>query len=320
MLARQKTTVQEPLNVPFGGLAKALITFSKIVDFMRRWESLGRFNTSIDLGGGMGGWSAFFRGAGIVGHTTNVDLADYSGITRDGYFQAFLSLVANLTDDVIGQTTQLGLKRAKRAFDLPPDIPVLANVHADFPEFPKVDAFQHRDLFEAEGIYDLVSSCCTLDLYDLDHTFAKIRSLLGDNGVYVGLEEYWWWIANSSGIQSLLPYAMQRLTREEFRQYVSQHRPKFQSSFDALYDYLYAGKRPLVDDWRAAAQRQGLALIAVERIVPKRHHRAPICPPALFRKGLISADEILRDIHRHTPRAGIEDLMTSSIMLLAKKV
>lgn len=286
--------------------------FSYVVQFLQRWRLSGPWQRAIDLGGAYGVFSALLKASGLAREVAYVDLLNYAAITPD--YQEFLN---NLEEIAAAGTVEL--EKARNMLDFFPGSPSLFGMHRQFPNLAQVDEFQHGDLFHVTEKFDLVTSIATVDLFDLDATLAKVREMMAPNGLFVCLEEYWWWIVNSTCVAGHFPYTVQRLTAADLGRYVEEHHPHLMPSLDARLNYLYGGKRPTMTDWCAAAERQGLRVIAIDRIMPKNHHRVGFKVTSLLKLPDFNLNEILRDIRHYRPDVGVDDLLTSINVLAMVK-
>jgi len=291
---------------------KTLTVFSYLAWFLNRWGRLQIWDNAIDLGGAHGTLSALLKSSGLAKRATSVDIADYSNISAD--FDAFCRQATTVAASA-GQR----LQAAKDVLDFFPNQEPLVGIWHDFPSSAAVDEFQHGDLFAVTGKYDLVTSFATLDLFDLDRVCAKVRDLLTDDGLFVCIEEYWWWTINSSCIVGHFPYAMQRLTRSDLQRYVAEHHPSLLPSLDARWRFLYDGTCPTISDWIAAADRHGLRLVGIDRVMAKRHHRLPFLARTMLRDSAFNLQEIIRDIRHFRPDVAVDDLLTSISTIALEK-
>jgi len=307
---RQPDWTAESFRKPF---IKNYVAFSYLTSFLKRCGLLRKWPTALDIGGGYGMISALFRASGLARHVTNVDIMDFSEVTPE--YQTFVARIGELA-----ALDPKSLKKAQDTFDFFPTNASHSAFYGDFTEAAQVDEFLHTDILSVTGTYNIVTAICTIDLFDLDVILSKIRTLLADGGMFVCLEEYWWWIANSSAIFGHFPYAEQRLTSADLYRYVSEFHPEIMPSLDARLNYLFAGKRPTFSDWRAAAERHGLEIVGLDRIIPKQHHRIPFSLPETIKLPQFKLPEILRDIHCYQPAINADDLQTSiSALAMVKK-
>lgn len=314
-LAVAKRTADFDAVQSFRGLYKSLVIFSKLTHFLKRLSLLQTWRRSIDIGAGWGSMSAFFKASGFVEHATNLDLVDYTKALGDYSYQTFLRGMRTVDG---GTATRI--QGAKFAFDHYPDASLGTGLHGDFPCPAVVDDFQHRDFFEAIGHYDLITAVGVLDLFDIEAALAKVAELLTDDGLFLCLDEYWWFPANSSCISAHFPYAVQRLSYSDLERYIGEYHPEMLPSLPARMHYLFNGKPPTLNDWREMARRQGLRLIASERIMPQRHHRLVDSPVSMLSQDWCRPADVLRDIGYIKSDVTLDDLKTSSVILAFKKL
>ena len=302
--------------------AKDLVAFSAMLRFLERWNLLSRRERSLDLGGAHGTCAALFKGAGFVSHATNLDLHDYSAVIGEDYFARFVEFINELEvlEGAEADRVKQTIRVAKYLWDLFPQQDLATGLHLSYPIAPRVDEWQMKDIFNATGKYDLVTTFYVFDLLDLDKALAKVRELLTDDGIFVCSDEYWWFPINSSMIVGHFPYAMQRLSYADLERYVSEHHPEILPGFKERYHFLYGGtKPPTINDWFTIARRQGLRTVAFERVVPKVSHRIKDCPPQLMQQPWFDPQEVLRDIEHIRPGVVLDDLMTADIHIAMVK-
>lgn len=292
---------------------KTLVVFSYIAWFLERWGRLQRWESAIDLGGAYGTLSALLKASGLAKRVTSVDICDYSDVTAD--FSGFCAQINEIT-----ARGGRRLQSTKDILDFFPNQDPRAGIWHDFPLPAKVDEIRHGDLFDATGKYDLVTSFATLDLFDLDRVCAKVRDLLTDDGVFICIEEYFWWTINSSCLFGHFPYAHQRLTRTDLKRYMAENHPEMLASFDARYNFLYDGTCPTMTDWIAAADRNGLRLVGMERVMAKRHHRLPFLTRTMLHDGKLNLHDVIQDIRQFRPDVAVEDLLTSISTIALEKI
>jgi hypothetical protein len=302
----------------FASPAKDLVEFSAMVYFMDRFGLLRRRKHGIDLGGAEGTCISLFKAAGHIEHATNLDLVDYSQVTGDGYFDDFIAYVRDLDskNDAEAESVRQAIRRGKIAFDYFPQQSLSMGVYDQFPNCAGITENLHMDVYSATGKYDLVTAFACLEHLDLELAFPKIRELMTDDGSFVCLDAYWWWAMNSSGVIGHFPYVAQRLSFPDLQRYVIANHPEYAAGLSARYFHVHEGQQhPTLNDWFGLARKHGLRPIAVERIVPKHHHRLKDCPPAIFAESHFNHQEVLRDIHYLKPDVTVDDLFTSAFFI-----
>jgi len=295
------------------GYLKTLVGFSYMAWFLENWGLLRQWDAAIDLGGGSGVLSALLKGSGLVKRATSIDLMDYSAISPN--HQEFINNLPAIAAEGAER-----IQRAKNIYDFFSKQHYLAGIFNSFPNPAKVDCVEHDDLFNATGKYDLVTSLLAIDMLDLNQSLAKVATLLKPGGLYVAIEEYWWWIANSTGIQGHFPYAVQRLSKNDLRRYVGEFHPELAINLDARLNYIFGGFAPTMTDWSLIAERHGLRVVALDRVKAKQHHRLPVDIQTVMRSRAFNITDLLRDIRCFRPDIGHEDLLTSISAVAMVKV
>jgi hypothetical protein len=309
---------------------KDLVWFSKIMFFLDRWDLMSlRKNSgrsrSLDINGGTGAVAALLKAAGFVEHATVQEMADYSSVIEPDAFDALLDFLRkgiadDQNKDVLAADGRKLLQKFKYAFDLFPTQHPMTGIFNHFPARAQVDRYLKNGFYETRGAYDLITGVAAFDALNIDRALGKVRDLLTDDGLFVCLDEYWWWPINSSAIIGHFPYVMQRLSYPDLERYIAEHHPAFVPGLKDRYDYLYEGTpAPTLNDWFALAAKNGLRTVAVERIMPIHHHRLGQCPPKLLQQPWFNPDEILRDIKYRKPDVVLPDLLTSSFLIAMTK-
>lgn len=300
---------------------KDLVWFSKLALFMDHWGLWHKRSRALDLGGGRGATSAFLKASGLVAHATTQDLIDYSSV-KGNYYDTFIADVKAALGSGAPKHAEAAqaIQGMKESFDLYPQHHLMTGIFQDFVGPARIDQRLHADIYEVEGTFDLITSAAFFDALDIDRALSKVHDLLADGGVFVCLDEYWWWAINSSALVGHFPYVMQRLSYSDLEKYIAAHHPAFLPGLKDRCDFLYAGTTPpTINDWQAIAAKKGLRTVAIERIMPLRHHRLRQCPPKLMYKPWFKSDEVLRDIRYRKPDVSFEDLLTSSFVIAMTK-
>lgn len=267
-------------------------------------------------GGAEGTCAALFRAAGLVEHATNLDLADYSQVTSGSLFDEFLIFMRDIDTSARkgSVTAREVLLKTKSTFDFFPNQKPSFGIYQNFTAPAVVDEYRQQDIFDLTGTYDLILTFAVFDLLDIDKALAKVREVIAPDGLFVCMDEYWWYPINSSAIVGHFPYAMQRLSYKDLERYVGEHRPDRLPGLEDRYAFLYGGTQPpTINDWFRLAEKNKLRPVAVERIMSKNSHRLKDSPIAIFKNDCFNPDDVLRDIRYMKPDVVAEDLFTSHI-------
>lgn len=302
--------VDRPYHV--GSPLKDWVEFSSLIHFMGRSGVLRNYDRMVDLGGADGSVARFFKGMGLVKDSTNVDIDDYTKVATDELFLKFAALISDL-DALTPEATAL-VQRSKQAFAHFHHSTLPDGLMTKFPLAPTLDRNIHASVMDIEGQWDLITSLCCFDYFDINSALKKVKSLLAPGGVFVGFFEYWWWPLNSTGVLGHFPYACQRLSFEDLERYIPEHHPEYVMNLYEKYHYFHEGmQHPTITDWFNAAVENGLRPVAVERVTPLSHHRHPETPYHMFASPWFDYREVLRDIHHLKPDVTVDDLFTSII-------
>lgn len=302
-----------PMNP--GSVLKNWAEFSSVVHFMAKAGVLRRFGNGVDLGGASSACIRMFKAAGFIEHATNVDLDDYSKLGGDAFFRECFQFLRAF-DSTATPEMKEALQRAKNAFDTFSNVGLMDGIVSTLKRSPDLDSNLHMDLMETPGTYDLVTAFCCFDYLEINKALKKVRSLLNPGGVFVGVLEYWWWPINSTGILGHFPYAGARLSLDDLTKYYAEYHSDLIENLYFKYSYFHEGQQhPTINDWFAAAKENGLRPVAVERIMPSRHHRIPDTPYQIFSSPGFDHRDVLRDIHHLKPDVTVDDLYTSAIRL-----
>jgi len=307
-------TTLEQGKLSWANPAKDLVEFSGMMAFMQRFGLLGKFGNSIDLGGAEGTVSALLRSLGLVQHSTNLDLIDFTPQTGPDYFKEFLQLM--YSDSPAKAALEKGIRKAKLTFDYLPDEPYLSGLFFGRPELAVVDRHIHGTVESATGSYDLISAFSCFEHLDLDGALAKTRSLMKPGGLFVSQNEAWYWVYNSLGVVGHFPYTAARLTHADIDRYLSQFHPTLVAGYRRRLEQIrQTQQRPTIKDWFDLGRKHGLRPVAVERVMPRQHPQIAPCPPNLFMKDYFDHREVLADIHMFEPNVSTDDLLTYAIRI-----
>lgn len=293
---------------------KNWVGFSALVHFLSRYGLLQPRKAGVDLGGASGTCIRLFKAAGLLDYSVNVDIDDYQHLVSEKFFAGMLPMLRDIENQ--GPDFHKLVRRAKEVYDHCQNLGIGDGLVREFPREPTLDKNFHLDLMELPGTYDFATSLYCFDYFDLDRLLPKLRAILNPGGVFVGYVEYWWWPVNSTGIVGDFPYAGARLSLGDLTRYYTEHHPDLLPNLELKYNYFHQGKHhPTLTEWFALARKHGLRPLAVERVVPKTHHRLPDCPPRLFASPWFDEREVLRDIHYLKPDVTADDLFTSGLRI-----
>lgn len=314
--ANQKS-VRTGMRMPFTAPAKDFVNFSALMRFMNSHDLIRTFDRGIDIGGAEGTCIALTKASGLIEHATNLDIADYSSMVESDYFDEMIKFIRGLDLD---QGTEAGhvrtaLSKAKQSFDYYPEMPPPFGLYNDFPASATVDEFCHVDFRDATGKYDLITSYATFEHFELSMALAKVRDLLTDDGLFVCMDGYWWFPMNSAGVVGNFPYCSQRLCDDDLERYLTEHHPDMSEFALKRLQHIHGGERLTINDWFSIARKNELRPIAIERIVPKYHHRIADEPSFIFLQPNFNHEEVLRDIHYSKPDVTVDDLFTSAFRI-----
>lgn len=300
-------------------LAKDLVLFSSLVDFLKRNGALRHFNTAIDLGGAEGTVIRLFRSCGFVENATNLDIVEFSSVADDAFFQDFIDRITGPTEWAHNPDHPVtdAIQWAKIHLDFHPMTPTLAGLVGGFKNAPDAQNIV-ANVYDARGSYDLIVANALLEFVDLDRALPKIRELMAPDGLFVGCLNFAWCPVIPSGLVGDFPYMAQRLSINDTRRYLEEHRPEQLFNFDDRYNYFHQGKqRPslsqLIEHFAAA----GLQVIAAERISPIRSKRYTDTPRSMAEQTWFNQAEVLRDVQHINPTVTGDDLMTTAVRIAA---
>ncbi|MGE0254633.1 MAG: hypothetical protein AB7N54_04220 [Alphaproteobacteria bacterium] len=186
---------------------------------------------------------------------------------------------------------------------------------------PTLDRMITGNVYDIEERFDLITAFSVIDWFRAEEIFAKISSMLEDNGVFFMWGPNWWHAVTGGRVAGHFPFAAQRLTREDFRRYVDTHLPENAEALKQTYDY-FDPLHPTMRDYIRIAHENGMELAA---------YHATLSPTPYNKKyGVTSRgwadiepgvfDDVLADIHQFRPDITHEDLMPFAMFLLFRKV
>lgn len=293
---------------------KNWVAFSSLVHFMARFGLPMKFGSGIDLGGASGTCIRLFKAAGIVDHGVNVDIDDYQHLVSEKFYRHVLEMFQD--PEGRDENFRAHLQRSKDVYDHYSYRGLSDGLVRHFPNQPTLDRNFHLDMLEVPGKYDFATSFYCFDYLEMNKVLAKVRDILNPGGIFAGYVEYWWWPVNSTGIVGHFPYAGARLSLNDLKRYYAEHHPDLMANLDLKYNYFHEGKQhPTINDWFDLGRRNGLRPLAVERVIPKTHHRLTDCPPRIFASPWFDEREVLRDIHCLKPDVTVDDLFTSGLRI-----
>jgi len=303
--------------------AKDYVNLSAIIYFLRRHQVLQNWERGIDLGGAEGASIALMKAAGYIKHATNSDIYDYSPVIGPGYFRSFIEFLSTVYESESEEAMQTRkiMARTRYSFDYFPQQGAMTGLLNSFPHSAEIDVNLHGNMMDLNEQYDFVMSCGVFEHLDLDQVLAKVSALLSRGGTFACMDGYWWFPVNSAGFVGHFPYMLQRLSASDLERYMTGYHPEAWPALRKRYSHINGGKlRPTISDWIALGHKHCLRTVAVERIMPARHHRIPEVPAKLFRQPYFDPSEVLRDIAAIRDGVVIEDLMTSALRIAMVKI
>lgn len=179
-----------------------------------------------------------------------------------------------------------------------------------FKALPHLDRYICGDVFELEEKFDLVTSFSSMEWFNANTSFKKISDLLNVGGVYYFWVSNWWCDVNVTRLCGHFPYAMQRMSREDYFRYLEEHLPENAEAMKHAYDF-FDPNHPTLADYIEIAYENGLVPLAFRSPVEEEQftHRRGIHPLgyALNEDQLLR--EVLDDIHQIRPDVRLHDLL-----------
>lgn len=317
----------------FDGFMKDHYTYSLMIDFL---ESLGvdcRWNRALDIGGAEGTVSRLLKGEGRARWTATIELNKFDGGVTTGVFlreffrfraaAALSRFSPTLRRFLIGDGAWRG-KRLSPLFSAYGYMPPRGSTFwkPRLRAMPTVDEYIVGDVFDLEQQFDLITGFSVISYMDVEPLFHKIAALLVEGGVCFLISDYWWFAVNSSLVIGEFPYAMQRLSPEDFERYVAQYHASEFDDWMARYRYYHQGKaRPTLNDYVAMADAAGLEFLGSKFLMPPhlRDNRATVSPRMLNRHTDTRIAPVLEDVRQWRPDVGMTDLLSKYVVMAFTK-
>jgi SAM-dependent methyltransferase len=184
-----------------------------------------------------------------------------------------------------------------------------------------LDRYITGDFMELEEQYDFLLVATTMQHFSVPVFLKKAYSLLKPGGVIFIWNAYWYWALIVNRIYGDFPWAVQRLTDDDFARYVREYQPdQVENSRLSVGRFHKAEKRYTVPDYIKAGEAAGFRHLAHHRLRPFSGLKNKIGAWTLEGDhGPSLQQEVLRDIHEFRPDVDITDLTTQSVFLLFQK-
>jgi hypothetical protein len=184
-----------------------------------------------------------------------------------------------------------------------------------------LDRYIVGDLMEFEEEYDFLLVSTTMQHFSVPTFLRKAYSLLEPGGILFIWNAYWYWALIVSRIYGNFPWAVQRLTNDDFLRYLAEYLPdQVQNAQMSISRFHKAEHHYTVPDYIKAAEQVGFREIAHHRLRPFSGLKNKIGAWTLEGDhGHVVQSEVLRDIHEFRPDVQAIDLTTQSVFLLFQK-
>ena len=313
------------------GIVSDVYQFAMMADWIDR-SVIGdrRFDRMLDIGGSSGLMGQLFKSVGRVHTVENIEILEFREPTFLDRTKQILGRIQAGRKQLDSQPrfriknhekwvlSQLNLLQGM----YPYPIDRYSNFWKVGPDaLSSLDRYILGDLLELNEKYDFLLSSTTMNHFSVDTYLRKAHSLLAPGGVILIWNTYWYWAMLISAVFGNFPWAVQRLTWEDFTRYVNEYQPGNLDTVQYAVNRFHKGeKRYTVNDYIAAGQQAGFKYLDHHRLVPFSGIHNQFGPWQLQGDhGIGVQKEVLRDIHHFRKDVELIDLSTHSIFLLFQK-
>jgi hypothetical protein len=349
--AESSSSIQESLGVKGPveddfGITSDIYQFAILADWFRSTPLSGRrYKRMLDVGGSTGFMSMLFKAAGYVDKVENIEILDFRESLdwdRVHYFfkkiqhgrkvlrqpwstpRDWRSRYTHWRDSVSDrnalswQVNELDFMQSTHPFpvdkdshywDIDPDVPL------------GLDRYILGDMMELDEVYDFLLVATTMQHFSVPVFLRKAYSLLEPGGVLFIWNAYWYWALLVNRIYGDFPWAVQRLTREDWERYVAEYQPDQIENSKVSISRFHKGEwHYTVPDYIKAGEEAGFRHVAHHRLRPFSGLKNKIGAWTLEGDhGPAVQKEVLRDINEFRPDVEAVDLTTQSVFLLFQK-
>ena len=314
------------------GITSDIFQFAMMADWLERTE-VGdrRFDRMLDIGGSTGLIGQFFKAVGRARTVENIEILDFRDQELLGRVRHFLRLIQagrkNLYEPSRISKILNRTRWVRSQLDFMQDAyPYPIDQHSNYwrisPDAPLgLDKYILGDLFELDEKYDFLLSATTMHHFSVPLFLRKAHSLLAPGGVLLIWNCYWYWAMIISGVFGHFPWAVQRLTGEDFTRYQKEYQPdQVETARTALEAFHKGEKRYTINDYVAAGKEAGFKYLDHHRLTPfSGIHNQMGAWRLEGDHGIGVQKEVLRDIHCFRKDVELIDLSTHSVFLLLQK-
>lgn len=304
----------------FSGFCKDVFEHGMMLDFLASLGAPTRWGAALDIGGAEGAMARLLKAEARAERSDVVEAVDFS---RNLSSQHFSELLGNFTREV-DEGRGGELLGSRWGYDTQGYFGYYVSEGGHFWDVRQrgdcdVDTYLVRSVYDIDGSYDFITAHLALDYFDVDRLYSKVSSLLVKGGVFYVLIPYWWWIVNTVVMVrdiplGRMPFACQRLTREDLRRFLETHHPDSAARVMERYDYFHRGTgHPVVDDYVEKARKAGLAVLGTRRLL-NGHFNTTLTPRKLDQVDPTLFEDVLADIHQFRPDVHSLDLQTTFVM------
>jgi hypothetical protein len=349
-----------PVESDFG-IVSDIFQFSMMADWFKTTLASGKqYERMLDINGGTGLIGQLFKAVGIVRAVENVETLDYSESLDADLVRNFLKKIRNGRKESysqdFAQPAILPQPRRGLARLIPPPPPAsfapfgslssredqvwvqlqLDHMQSTFPyaidqhsyywnvdhDVPlKLDRRILGNFLELDDKYDFLLATTSMQYFSVREFLGKAYSLLEPGGVLLIWNAYWYWALIVSRLYGLFPWAVQRLTWEDYARYLKEYQPDQVENARMSADSFHKGEKIYaLSDYIAAGEEAGFKQVANHRLMPFSGIKSEIGGWALEGDhGAVVQKDVLRDIHCFRSDIQAADLATQSVFLLFQK-
>jgi hypothetical protein len=342
------------------GIVSDVFQFAMMADWFSRTVASGRrYERMLDVGGSTGFIGQLFKATGHVRAVENIEVIDFSESLSIERARLFLRKIQNgrkqlytpaclqpPSPDAVSWRGAVRALLSPRHRSAPGAIATnedqiwvlqqLDHMISTYP-FPidehshywridpdvelSLDRFILGDLFELDEKYDFLLVSTTMQHFSVAPFLEKAYALLEPGGILFIWNAYWYWVLIVNRVFGEFPWAVQRLTWDDFARYLKEYQPdQIDNARLSVEVFHKAEKRYTVNDYIAAGEAAGFRQLDHHRLVPFSGIKSDIGGWRLQGDhGPAVQKEVLRDIHCFRPDVELIDLSTQSVFLLFQK-
>ena len=323
-------------TIKLSGFVSKIVPTYQMIEMFRDTRFEVPYGKTLDIGCGLGIHLRLLKAWGYIAEAVGIDIYDVCSGFNEARLSnlqfkfKFLKQIEKIQDR-IARRNQAQLNPVARA--VMTKVPTVRNFSKDyghrpdmsiydlsFKKKPKVDRLILGNVFDHNEKYDLVTSFASLDWFTAAEIIPKVYDLLNEGGFFYVWVTNWWQSLNTSNIFGHFPFAPQRMTYDEFVDYVKTAIPDHADDIIKSYSY-FDPSHPTLADYIEIGNRAGFVPLNWAENVHPETIRASSSVTSL---GIAELDpkefqNALRDIQIISPEIRLHDLLPFSRSMLFYK-